>query len=92
MPQRTGAQARLRCVESEYSLYFILSFQGIMGGKMPDVMQHAMKVILSVRNDIEEICFEKLSDSLQAPLIFSAGDIPVRSNKLIPYIRVFSVG
>ena len=51
-----------------------------------------MKSVLSVGNDVDEICFKHLSDSLQAPLIFSVGDNPERSTKLRSYIRVISGG
>ena len=63
-----------------------------MVGKMPEVIQHAMKAVLSVGKNIEEICFEHLSDSLQAPLIFIVGDIPGHSTKLRAYSRVVSGG
>ena len=91
-PQRTGKQTRLRRVESTYSSCFILSCQGVTNGKMPEMMQKCMRAVLNVGNDIEEVCFEHLSDSLTAPILFSEGDIPQRNTKLRAYIRVVSGG
>ena len=91
-PQRTGKQTRLRRVESTYSSCFILSYQGVTNGKMPEMMQKCMRAVLNVGNDIEEVCFEHLSDSLTAPILFSEGDIPQRNTKLRAYIRVVSGG
>ena len=89
-PQRTGKQTRIRRGASTYSSCFILSCQVVTNGKMPEMMQKCMKAVLNVGNDIEEVCFEHLSDSITAPILFSEGGIPQRNTKLRAYIRVVS--
>ena len=47
-----------------------------------------MKAVFSVGKDIEEICFEPLSSSIPAPLLFSEDALPARATKQRDYIRV----
>ena len=51
-----------------------------------------MKAVFLVGNDIEEICFEPLSSSIAAPLLFSEDALPARVTKQRDYIRVVSGG
>jgi hypothetical protein len=56
------------------------------------MQRNAMKAVFLVGKDIQEICFEPLSSSVPAPLLFSEDALPARATKQRESIRVFSGG
>ena len=56
------------------------------------MQRNATNTVFSVGNDIEEICFEPLSSSIPAPLLFSEDALPDHATKQRDYIRVVSGG
>ena len=76
---RAGTPGPTRKKDSQYSTCFILNVGGQEGENIPDVQRNAMKAVFLVGNDIEEICFEPLSSSVPAPLLFSEDTLPARA-------------
>ena len=89
---KAGNSGPTRKKDSQYSTCFILNVGGREGATIPEVQKNAMKAVFSVGNDIEEICFEPLSSSIAAPLLYSEADTPTRATLQRNYIRVVSGG